>query len=108
MATLREWLTDEEFDWGNGQIIYKAYSRGNLKSTQLFKNLKDNDSEQLIQLLDKRFTHGFGFPNCPHIIAKDLKRIYFPGQYDGMTWLESIELDFMYYMTNDTPYVGGG
>lgn len=106
MATLREWLTEAGFNWRKSNIIYKKYERRILVCTYHFKLPEQIGNKIMNDMLDRKFSDGYGSAQCPSIIAKDEKRIYFPGTYDGMTWLESIELDIMKYMIFDTPYVG--
>lgn len=117
MATLRVWLTNHGFDWARGVIVYqptKPYS-WDPDASPAPGNADDDEvqpAEQIDALhpiLDHAFDDGFGAPECPRIFARDLAAVYFPGKYDGATWLEKVYLDPEKYLTGAlTPYVGGG
>jgi len=106
MATLREWLNDLSFDWDNGVILYqetKNESDPFFSDTIRCTYIKKDDP-----VLDREFYSGFCGPECPRVVAKDKHVIYFPGQYDGSTWLEKVVLDLDYYLdvNHKSPYPG--
>jgi len=107
MATLREWLNEISCDWDNGVILYQETKDENDMAgwsmpVSCAYIEKDNS------VLDQEFCDGFGSPNCPRIIAKDKNAIYFPAQYDGLTWLEKVVLNLDYYLdvNHESPYPG--
>lgn len=108
MSTLRSWLNDAGFDWENGTIVYQeanGYSPGWSGSEELSppRVIESSDS-----VLDREFDSGYGAPRAPRIFARDNHAVYFPGQYDGSTWLETVIIDPEYYLSgNATPYPGG-
>lgn len=108
MATLREWLKEEGFDFKDGVIIYQEVKEG---ATPGWRSGHDCYSPAVItnchDILDRDFDDSYGGPECPRIFAKDSKAIYFPGQYDGSTWLEKVYIDVQHYLSGkDTPYPG--
>ena len=129
MATLREWLTEDGFDWENGFIIYQpetddSYSAGWGDSrdviiiSKYLKNIPFAPNAVKIvadhERLDEDFSSGYGAPECPRFIAEDNEKIYFPVQYDGSTWTSYIYRDLAEYTRkdkdgymNNTPYPGG-
>jgi hypothetical protein len=107
MATLREWLTNAGFNWDAGRIIFhdtgdKSPDYGDVIAARVIA--RDDP------ILDKSFDSGFGDAQCPRIVAEDAERIYFPGTYDGSTWLDWVYKDLDHYLDKEhsTPYVGGG
>ena len=44
-------------------------------------------------ILDEEFDDGYGSPDCPRIIAFDLKYSYIVCQYDGSTWMQKFPLN---------------
>ena len=111
MATLREWLTQVGFDWENGVIVYQpvtdeAYSPGWAWADHLLPSRVIPHDHSI---LDEEFDDGHGAPRCPRFVAMDDKRIYFPVQYDGATWVEWVYKDVRNYVgtTEATPYPGG-
>lgn len=117
MATLRQWLDKEGFDWDTGVIVAHtlkedSYSPGWGSGNGAFK-FDFRDKTQLDgkhnELLDHVFDCGYGAPEAPRFVAEDKNRFYFPVQYDGSTWIESIHKNIDHYMdiNNDTPYPGG-
>jgi hypothetical protein len=108
MATLREWLDKENFDWDSGRILYQETKGNNFPGwdsviAAQFINFEDS-------ILSEDFHDGFGGPNCPCIIAEDKNALYFPSQYDGATSLEKVFKNIELYLDieNETPYPGGG
>lgn len=111
MATIREWLNDAGFDWLSGRIVWQAmdadaYCPG--WGSPISGQYIDSGSP----ILDEQFYAGFGAPRCPRFIARDNRAIYYPCQYDGSTWIESIVIDLDRYVGtgNDlvpSPYPGG-
>ncbi len=105
MATLRNWLNKAGFDWENGKILYqqtKDESAPGYSFPVNAKYIKNDD-----QILDKDFNSGFGFSECPRIIAEDNDKFYFPVIYDGFTRLKFIYKDISKYLdfkNNETPY----
>jgi hypothetical protein len=108
MATLKAWLTDYDFDWENGIIIYQestGYSPG-------WSSANDLKTPRRIQaddpILTQEFYSGHGAPQAPRIFARDSHAVYFPAQYDGATWLEVVVIDPDKYLAGTpTPYPGG-
>ena len=45
---------------------------------------------------------------CPHIIADDDKQIILVSEYDGATWLSSLEKDIAIYAKEGVPSFGSG
>jgi hypothetical protein len=109
MAKLREWLDKKGFDWESGVILYQEceedYYNGWVSETDA---ITTTPIDKQHPILDKEFSSGYGAPECPRILAKDDTAMYFPGQYDGATWLEKVNLDLEFYLENLTPYPGGG
>jgi hypothetical protein len=108
MSTLRKWLNNADFDWENGTIIYQpanGYSPGWSSGDELSLPRIIANSDPI---LDHEFESGHGAPWAPRIFARDSRAVYFPGQYDGATWLESVIIDPEHYLAgNETPYPGG-
>ena len=108
-STLRKWLDEEGFDWKSGTIVYQeteSYYPGWTHDC----GFKPGEIISVIHpILDREFYSGYGGPECPRIFARDQYAIYFPGQYDGATWLEKIAIDIGHYCIpgNKTPYPGG-
>lgn len=107
-ATLRGWLNEAGFDWESGLIVWQDTGEDNYPGWHTPEApgvviTKDHE------VLDRKFYCGYGGPECPRIFAQDKNAIYFPGQYDGSTWLERIVTDPGFYTLpgNATPYPGG-
>lgn len=108
MSTIREWLREAQFDSKHGKIVFQnvtddAYCPGWASDDEI------GVSEVVSwkhPILDLEFDASFGSPQCPRFIAKDKKALYFPGQYDGATFLVVIRCDLSYYMNHPTPYPG--
>jgi hypothetical protein len=117
MATLREWLEEEGFDWKSGVIIAHTLAEGSYaggwgSGESAFRfDFKDSTlpDTQANELLDHEFECGYGSPEAPRFVAEDDYKIYFPWQYDGSTGLQVVFKDISYYMDvkNETPYPGG-
>ncbi len=113
MATLKQWLNEAGFDWKNGTIVYQevlpydSENSGGKPSPGWGKGGPARYITSDDPILVQHFDSGFGGPEAPRIFARDDKAIYFPRQYDGSTWLEKIYTNSEYYLTNDTPYLGG-
>ena len=112
MATLREWLKENEFDFVNGKIAYQKIS-GDCSDSPGWGSVDKDNPISVIQnndpILDLEFDSGFGGPECPRFIAQDANGIYFPAQYDGSTWIEVVH-NLDWYLKNpevETPYPGG-
>ena len=103
MATLRDWLTKAGADWDKLHIIYHETRSPGWGRPTAARCIPIDDP-----VLDVEFDSGYGAANCPRIIADDGAALYFPGQYDGATWLERIVKDIDYYLDvkHETPYVG--
>jgi hypothetical protein len=107
MSTIREWLNDAEFDWETGTIVYQEVS-----DEDSSPGWTDPSSASVIApdhpILGKSFHSGYGGPECPRFVAKDDRFIYFPGQYDGSTWLEKVSVNITFYLDpkNPSPYPG--
>ena len=106
MATIREWLSESEFDWEKGTIIYqevddKDYPAwGEIKCTSIIENTHP--------ILDEVFNDGFGSADCPRFVAKDNNNMYFPVQYDGATDIVVVSTDMEDYLNGlETPYPWG-
>jgi len=100
MATLRQWLTDSGFNFDTGTIVYQKGDGWEPSKDGIYI-----DKEHPI--LDHEFNDGYGGPQCPAIFAKQGNCIWFPGQYDGSTWLEKVCIDSEYYKDHPIPYPGG-
>jgi len=107
MATIRQWLTEQGFDFGNGTILFQPAA-----SSPGWTSVEETGKGRMIRtthpILDHVFDDGFGAPECPRFIAEDSEAIYFPAQYDGATWCEKVHKDITYYVDHVTPYPGGG
>ena len=105
MATIREWLSESNFDWKDGTIIYQETGDnypgwGRVTSASIIEN--DHP------ILDENFDDGFGGPDCPRFVAKDKNHTYFPGQYDGSTFIVVVSANMDDYLNGlETPYPGG-
>lgn len=111
MVTLREWLTAAEFDWDSGILVYqevteRAFCPGWASESELKKPVYIDADHPV---LDQEFGTGYGAPQAPRFFAQDEGYIYFPGQYDGATWLERIPRNAEHFVTTgaETPYPGG-
>ena len=109
MTTLRKLLEKQGYDWENGTLILQpvteeAYSPGRAHGDEILKGYVADRNDPL---LDVGFDAGYGAPQCPRFFARDNSKIYFPGQYDGSTWVETVIIDPMVYIDEPTPYPGG-
>lgn len=105
MATIRQWLQNEGFDFENGRILFQdvtedAYCPGWARDDY---ELKDTIEIKDHPILDHEFNDGYGSAQCPRFLAKDSKKIYFPSQYDGATCVNSIEIDLDSFVGNKKP-----
>ena len=111
MATIRQWLTHEGFDWDNGTVVYHPVSKESYSpgwGERGGNPVRIDDGNHPI--LDHEFNKGYGAPQCPRFFAKDNRAVYFPGQYDGATWCETVVHNIDAYLGDDalpTPYPGG-
>jgi len=112
MSTIREWLTDEEFDWESGTIVWQ--NSGELEEDRFSVGWSDRLEATIIShdhpILDYEFDSGYGAPECPRFVAKDKEKVYFPWQYDGATGIDFVWLDmdkYLDFQNNPTPYPGG-
>lgn len=113
MKTIRELLDDKDFDWENGVIIYQHTDdddpkMANIIGAERICNMDsfspDASTFKNHPILDVKFDVGYGSPKCPRFVAKDSKKIYFPAEYDGATWCESVFIDIMEYLNwGNTP-----
>lgn len=92
MVTLRNELTARGFNWATGCVIYQ-----HLEGGVSLENLADAlvDSRVLAHddpIFDKEYIVDNGAPHMPCIIAIDGTALYFPGQYDGTTWIKRVEM----------------
>jgi len=115
MATLREWLDAECFDWVNGKIIYQWLDPvHDYDYVSLYPGWQvPNKAKQIgndHDMLDLEFSDCYGAPECPRFIAEDECCIYFPSKYDGSTRLEKVHKYIDVYLNPKTisPYPGGG
>lgn len=109
MATLREWLTEKNFDWENGIIIWHE-TEGNSSPGWHSSPISRSEIAKSHPILDLEFDSAYIGPMAPRIFARDEHNIYFPAQYDGSTWLEKVNINPEYYVNNsesETPYPGG-
>lgn len=128
ITTLRKELTEAGFDWNPQAVIivqrYKvsairypsgysavlaegqAYALGSSTSDKVEnKTIKPEHP-----LLDLEFDEGYGSANMPKFWCKSPTHIYFPGQYDGRTWVAKVALYPTAYLGEEAetmPYVGG-
>lgn len=114
MATIREWLTAEGFDFSAGRVYVQPVSAaceyldptppGWASSDEIGGSVPATDAD-----LDREFSSCFGSPQAPRFIAYDPTAVYFPAQYDGATWCEKVFLDPAVYTDSNhpTPYPGG-
>ena len=114
MATIREWLDAEGFDWPNGKIVYHEVGERDEEDDYASppgwaSAVKAEFIDGTHPILDKEFDDGYGGPECPRFIATDGVRLYFPRQYDGATNLVSVFVDINEYLDPKvpTPYPGG-
>ncbi len=109
VATLFKELDKKGFDWEHGTILFQDCTDGPGYSfaDEIFKTVKIEFDHEI---LHKEFSTDYGGAECPRFIAFDQKYMYFPGTYDGSTWVEKIYKDPMDYLGTKlpTPYVGGG
>ena len=108
MATLRKWLEKAGADFDNLKIVYQEVKGSSSPGWETPINAEFISADHPI--LDKEFYDGYGGPECPRIIADDGENLYFPGTYDGATWLEVVSKDISTYLDEKilTPYPGGG
>ena len=108
MATIRELLTKQKFNFKDCKIIYQETEDADTPgwSNPIAARVIDiSDS-----VLDREFDTGYGGPQMPRFIAEDDTAIYFPVQYDGSTWIAQVYKDinkYLDYENNITPYPGG-
>ena len=105
MPTIREWLSESNFDWERGIIIYHGTAPLYLKwgGTE-YALIITNDHP----ILDEPFEDGYGGEGCPRFVAKDENHMYFPGQYDGSTFIVVVSTNMEDYLNGmETPYPGG-
>ena len=86
MPTIREWLSQSGFDWKGGTIIYQEVEGGYPGWSNPI-NALIIDKRNTHPILDQHFKDGYGSPDCPRFVAKDKNHMYFPGQYDGSTFI---------------------
>lgn len=108
MATIRQWLDAEGFNWTTGRIIYQPTGDNFTPGWSAPAGAEQIGADHPI--LDHEFYDGHGGPECPRFIAEDAARIYFPNQYDGATSIVAVWKDLARYLewqTTETPYPGG-
>ena len=106
MATIRKWLLQSNFNWEEGTIIFQA-TDGDYPG---WDSRAENALiiERTHPILDEHFDDGYGGPRCPMFVAKDRNRMYFPGQYDGSTFIVVVSTNMDDYLNGtETPYPGG-
>lgn len=104
MATLREFLDKEDFDWDTGRIIIKE-TKQRVQTHEGNRRYITRDDP----LLDVEFDSSYGSPECPSFVAEDKGYIYFPVVYDGATWADKICKDITKYIEPNKehmPYPG--
>lgn len=109
MATIREWLENNGFDFETGTIVYQPTTGSSPGCSY------DEEIQQGVivgkahVILDREFNNGYGSPQCPRFFARDNDAVYFPVQYDGMTYCERVPIDTAVYVNGNqpTPYPGG-
>lgn len=107
-TTLRKELKEAGFDFDGGTVLVRDChkdDRGWASASELGAPKEATDAH-----LDEEFYSGYGAPECPVFVAWDADRFYFPVQYDGATWVESIWRDVNTYRSEGTefPYPGRG
>lgn len=115
MASIREWLNGEGFDWDRGTVIvHDICERYGCRPYPGWAYGTDDIGARRIvsaddPILDHSFHEGSGGPECPRFVAFDDGRMMFPEQYDGSTELVVVHTDPAHYLTDDsmTPYPGG-
>ena len=128
-TTLREQLTEAGFDWSpHATIIVQRYRDPHAHSPSFYDGVfveghwytlgwcHASDVENVTiphdhPILDQPFDDGFGSPQMPRFWCKTPQYIYFPGTYDGSTWVSRVALYPGMYLGKDAeslPYVGGG
>lgn len=107
--TLRKWLDAAGFDWANGRIVLHADEDGKPCTGSYSHPQTVGFIDRDHPVLDQAFDSGYGSPECPSIVARDGRAMYFPSQYDGSTSLERVETNLDYYLdpNHQTPYPGG-
>jgi hypothetical protein len=118
MATFREFLDRQKFDWNSGTILIQWTTSGckDTDGTDIERSGWDDITGASFimfdhPILDREFSDDYGGPECPRFVAEDKEAIYFPGTYDGSTWCDKVykELDrYLDWKNLETPYVGGG
>jgi len=108
MATLREFLDQAHFDWNTGKIIVQLTEEEDGSqgwNTPVSAKWIEKDDP----ILDKKFSDGFGGPECPRFIAEDAESLYFPYQYDGATGPVAVFKKIERYLDPkvESPYPGG-
>jgi hypothetical protein len=102
--TLRQWLTGAGYDHEKGTLIVQPRADYWDDEPQQPQRVAQWDDP----LLDEPFDSGFGGAEHPHFVAYDDQRIYFPGVYDGASWITNVAKDPNYYLSHKLPEVGGG
>ena len=64
-----------------------------------------NSIDEAKEGLDYDFDDGFGGTNGPSFTAWTLTRVYFPAEYDGSEWIDSVP---RHPSNNATCHIGGG
>ena len=109
MATIRQWLNKASFNWEKGDVVVQEMEEDGY-SPGWAKGVKPRIATQDDPILNVEFDSGMGAPHCPRFFARDDKAVYFPGQYDGATWIETVNINPDAYLGDDfiqTPYPGG-
>lgn len=111
MSTIKEWLSELNYDWADGLLIIHPTEgnrpgRSDLNGNAAWYTGSDSRDAELV---NHEFNDGFGAPECPRFIAYDKKAVYFPSQYDGATQCEKVYLNPHKYLDGktDTPYPWG-
>ena len=104
MTTLRIELNEAEFDWENGRILWQPDGDGWGEGKKPIEEITSDHP-----IFDEEFDGGYGAPEMPSFFAEDNENIYFPGQYDGATWVAAISKHLFEKVGEIVrlPYVGG-
>lgn len=87
MATIRKWLEEVDFDFENGNLIWRK-SGTPWEERRLWMRIDTSHPE-----LDREFDNGYGGAEAPQIVAWNEETIWQVREYDGSEWLEGSERD---------------
>jgi hypothetical protein len=114
MATLREELKNKGFDFENGRIIYQPIKENEGNPVCSPGWASESEVEEAIEIdlnhpiLDFDFDNDYGDFGMPRFVAEDKDKIYFPCEYDGLTWIGWVYKDINRYIRSKEllPYFG--